>query len=177
MSKDGLVDFVRKLREKHEAARLVSADDIDRMLITGSLTRIYQQLVRGSDAYHREFGWTWAGFRLMNVLWVEGDLEIRELAERTSSTRAAVSSAVNTLETAGVVRRIPKPNDRRLVVVQITESGMAQLERAIVGQAELERTWLAQLSKQQRHTLAELLEIVADTMDDRTHGTHDGAAK
>src|SRR5947209_5157672 len=86
------------LGEKHRQAGLGSDEDHVRMLIALHLSRAYMQLSTKSDAYHRQFGWSLAGFRLLNFLWSEGDLEVRELAERMWSTRAAISSAVNKLE-------------------------------------------------------------------------------
>ncbi|GAB2981028.1 hypothetical protein GCM10023080_053990 [Streptomyces pseudoechinosporeus] len=138
-----------------------------RMLVAVNLGRAWMQLSTKSDAYHRQFGWSWAGFRLLSFLWAEGDLEVRELAERLWSTRAAVSSAVNKLEAAGMVRRKPVPNDRRLIVIQLTDSGRAQLERAIKGQTEIEQEFLSSLDPQQQRQLAELLQTVADCSDER----------
>lgn len=137
------------------------------MLVALNLQRAFGQLSTKADAYHRQFGWSWAGFRLLNFLWSVGDLEIRDLAQRMSSTRAAVSSVVNKLEAAGMVRRKPVPTDRRLVIVQLTDSGREQLECAIKGQAELERKWLSSLDPQQQRHLAELLQTVADASDER----------
>ncbi|MER5218148.1 hypothetical protein ABT063_48570 [Streptomyces sp. NPDC002838] len=59
----------------------MSDEDRARMLVALNLNRVFMQLSTGSDAYHRQFGWSCAGFRLLNFLWSEGDLEVRELAE------------------------------------------------------------------------------------------------
>lgn len=165
MKQDGPAQYAHLIKEKHREAGLISAEGFDRMLITSYLVRIFHQLSRDIDAHHRQFGWTWAGFRVVNVLWAEGDLEVRELADRTGSSRAAISSVVNTLEANGIVRRLPVRDDRRLVVIALTQRGLAQLERAIAEQAELEREWFSHLSTEQQHCLAELLELVADRKD------------
>ncbi|MFD5272226.1 MarR family winged helix-turn-helix transcriptional regulator [Streptomyces sp. NPDC058335] len=153
------------LAQKHLQAGLVSEAGYVRMLIAVNLQRMYMQMATRSDAYHRQYGWSWAGFRLLAILWSEGDLEIRHLAELSMSTRAAVSSAVNKLEAAGVVRRKPDPNDRRLVVVQLTDAGRVQMEPAMKGQIALEEELLSSLRPEQQRQLMELLWTVTDAVD------------
>ncbi|MGP4084945.1 MarR family winged helix-turn-helix transcriptional regulator [Streptomyces sp. KR55] len=155
------------LTKKHLQAGLASEEGYVRMLIVVNLLRTSMQLATRSDAYHRQYGWSWAGFRLLAFLWSEGDLEIRRLAELSMSTRAAVSSAVNKLEAAGMVRRKPVPDDRRLVVVQLTDSGRAQMEPAMKGQLALEEELLSSLGPEQQRQLMELLRTVAEAVDTR----------
>jgi DNA-binding MarR family transcriptional regulator len=167
MTSDNRRRAAELLAEKHRRAGLISDEGRVRMLVAVNMIRTFGQFSTKADAYHRQFGWSWAGFRVLNALWSGGDQEIRDLAEQMWSTRAAVSSAVNKLEAAGMVRRKPVPTDRRLVVVQLTDSGREQLERAIKGQAELEREWLSCLDPQQQRHLAELLHTLADASDAR----------
>lgn len=155
------------LTTKHLQAGLTSEEGFVRMLIVVNLLRTSMQLATRSDAYHRQYGWSWAGFRLLVFLWSEGDLEIRKLAELSMSTRAAVSSAVNKLEAAGMVRRKAVPDDRRLVVVQLTDAGRAQMEPAMKGQLALEEELLSSLSPEQQRQLMELLRTVAEAVDTR----------
>jgi DNA-binding MarR family transcriptional regulator len=155
------------LTKKHLQAGLVSEEGYVRMLIVANLLRTSMQLATRSDAYQRQYGWSWAGFRLLAILWSEGDLEIRQLAELSMSTRAAVSSAVNKLEAAGMVRRKPVPDDRRLVVVQLTDAGRCQMEPAMKGQLALEEELLSSLGPEQQRQLMELLRTVADAVDTR----------
>ncbi|WP_078585559.1 MarR family winged helix-turn-helix transcriptional regulator [Streptomyces anulatus] len=89
------------------------------------------------DAHHRQFGWSWAGFRVLNILWATDDLEVRELARLSDAAQAAISRVVNTLEAKGLVYRTPAEHDRRLVTVGLTALGRAQLEQAITSQAAL----------------------------------------
>ncbi|MFE9446699.1 MarR family winged helix-turn-helix transcriptional regulator [Streptomyces sp. NPDC006602] len=155
------------LTKKHLEAGLASEEGYVRMLVVVNLLRTSMQLATRSDAYHRQYGWSWAGFRLLVFLWSEGDLEIRRLAELSMSTRAAVSSAVNKLEAAGMVRRKPVPDDRRLVVVQLTDAGRVHMEPAMKGQLALEEELLSSLCPDQQRQLMELLRTVADAVDTR----------
>ena len=162
--------YLGRLTKAHQKAGIVSAEGVDRMLFTSHLVRVFQELSRDFNAHHRRFGWTWAGFRVMNVLWVDGELGVRELAERTSASRAAISSVVNTLKAQGMVRCRPAPNDGRLVLVQLTDAGLAEFEQAMNVQAELERGWLSRLSPEQQHELAHLLKLVTGRRDEGAGG-------
>ena len=47
----------------------------------------------------------------------------RELAERSELSSGAMTNRLDRLEKAGLVKRLPDPNDRRGVVVEITKAG------------------------------------------------------
>jgi DNA-binding MarR family transcriptional regulator len=66
-----------------------------------------------------------AGFFLLRALAGEDSLRAGELARRLLITPATVTSVVGTLERNGHVERRRDPGDRRAVVVQITDSGLA----------------------------------------------------
>ena len=53
------------------------------------------------------------------------------------------------LEGAGLVRRLPDPDDRRGVLVQLTDPGL-RLEKALTVQAEKEALFASALTKRER---------------------------
>ncbi|MFJ8114302.1 hypothetical protein [Streptomyces sp. NPDC096132] len=55
------------LIEKHRQAGLVDDEGFVRMHFSVNLIRTYMQLATRSDAYHRQYGWSWAGFRLLVI--------------------------------------------------------------------------------------------------------------
>ncbi|MFE7462560.1 MarR family winged helix-turn-helix transcriptional regulator [Streptomyces sp. NPDC057499] len=150
------------LTRKHLDSGFVDADGAERMLITARLLRVFARLSKRLDAHHRQFGWSWAGFRVLNILWAAGDLEVRQIARLSDASRAAISSVVNTLETKGLAYRAPAEHDRRLVVVGLTVLGRAQLEQAVIGQAALEEEFFAHISRAEQRQLAKLLECLTD---------------
>ena len=75
-------------------------------------------------------GWSLAGFRVMFLLWVGGPMESHEIARLAGLSRAAISSAVNTLERDGLVDRRRESDDRRVVTVYLTDDGAERLEAA-----------------------------------------------
>jgi len=67
---------------------------------------------------------THAGFVVLMMIWITGPRETRELAAVVGVTRGAIVGSVNTLEKRGLVRRLRSDIDRRLVTVELTDSGL-----------------------------------------------------
>jgi DNA-binding MarR family transcriptional regulator len=135
------------------------------MEIMFNLMRLTTRLVRDFESVHRPLGGTWAGFRILNLLWAAGDLEPGEVARLTGSSRASISSALNTLEALGQVERRTKAGNRRSVQVMLTEEGRRALTAAMVEQADRERAWLDVLTPAERATLGRLMGRLHDQSD------------
>jgi DNA-binding MarR family transcriptional regulator len=127
------------------------------MEVMFDLMRLTSRLSRDFERVHRPRGWTWAGFRIANLLWVFGSLEPGELARLSGASRASISSALKTLEARGHISRSTRPTDRRHVEVTLTGAGHTALNQAIAEQAERERAWLDLLSNDERATLGKLV--------------------
>ncbi|HXB85477.1 MarR family winged helix-turn-helix transcriptional regulator, partial [Mycobacterium sp.] len=91
-----------------------------------------------------------------------GAAEGRDVARLSGASRAAVSSALNTLERDGLVSRIRDSADRRLVRLQLTEHGRSALHEAMREQAGREREWLVALAPAEQQQLSMLLAVLAD---------------
>ncbi len=116
---------------------------------------------------HRPAGWSLAGFRVMFLLWVLGPMESHEIARLTGLSRAAISSAVNTLERDGLVDRRRESADRRIVTVYLSDDGARRLEAAYVQQNDRERTLFGDLTDDELTQLTGLMRRVSSTrLDD-----------
>ena len=80
------------------------------------------------------------------------------LYEATMVTSGAMTNRLDRLEKAGLILRGPHPNDRRGIVVQLTEKGLALIDEALTAHVANEHEILAGLSSAERETLAQLLE-------------------
>ena len=112
---------------------------------------------------HRPAGWSLAGFRVMFLLWVVGPVESFEIARLTGLSRAAISSAVNTLERDGLVDRRRESDDRRVVTVYLTDDGATRLESAYRAQNVRERELFGDLSDDELAKLTELMRRISAT--------------
>lgn len=155
-------DYRELLARRLRADGVVGADAADHAELVFNLTRLHHRLTQDFESLHRRRGWTWAGFRIMNVLWAVGGAELRDVARLSGASRAAVSSALNPLERDGLVSRTRDASDGRLVRVELTERGRSALCAAMREQADRERAWLSALGTTEQQRLSELLAELAD---------------
>ena len=80
-----------------------------------------------------------------------------QIGERTLTSSATMTSTLDALEYHGWVRRMPNPDDRRSVLIEITDVGQAVADRFLPGIRTIEQTVLAELTVAERVTLLELL--------------------
>ncbi|WP_336058134.1 MarR family winged helix-turn-helix transcriptional regulator [Nitratireductor sp. CH_MIT9313-5] len=80
-----------------------------------------------------------------------------ELYEATMVTSGAMTNRIDRLEQAGLVARKANPQDRRGVVVELTQKGFELIDKAIVDHVENERRLLSGLTETEQRQLAGLL--------------------
>jgi len=157
----------RTTREDTAAFFARRADDPDAQAAVFALFRASSDVFSYIElAALRPLGLTHAGFVLLMSLWSMGPLETRELARVLAVSRPAVVSATNTLERAGLVRRLRSADDRRLVTVELTPRGRALVARAQRATHDEERRLAAAFSREELRTLVRLLGRMAAAVRD-----------
>jgi DNA-binding MarR family transcriptional regulator len=84
-----------------------------------------------------------------------------ELAEKAGVTRATITGLVDTLERDGLVRREHDSDDRRMMLVHLTQKGHATLREILPGHFKRMAALMAPLSEHERKALVRLLDKVA----------------
>lgn len=79
------------------------------------------------------------------------------LAKWSQLTTGAMTNRLDRLEAEGLVRRLPDPDDRRGVIVELTEKGKELWERAVGAQAAKEQFVADALNATERRQLNTLL--------------------
>ncbi len=59
--------------------------------------------------------------RILFVLWEQDGIPIQELAKKTSLGKSTLTSMLDRLEEAGHLKRVPSEQDRRKIIIQLTE--------------------------------------------------------
>ena len=72
-------------------------------------------------------------------------------------TSGTMTNRIDRLESAGLVRRSPDPQDKRGVLVRLTEAGRTRVDTALDDLVDRERELLGSLSSDERRNLAGLL--------------------
>jgi DNA-binding MarR family transcriptional regulator len=80
-----------------------------------------------------------------------------QLAEQMGLSSGAMTNRLDRMEAAGLIRRLPDPNDRRGILVEPTRDGLAIWDRAVGTQAQRESKVAAVLDATERQELHRLL--------------------
>ena len=103
-----------------------------------------------------------AGFSVLVVLvTADGELELRTLRRRLSTSKANATEIVGTLEGRGLVARHRLPHDRRAAAVAITARGEELVDRLFPEHASRVARAFAPLDDGEKRTLAELCRRLA----------------
>jgi DNA-binding MarR family transcriptional regulator len=80
-----------------------------------------------------------------------------EIGERRLVTRGTVTGVLDSLEERGLVARTKHPDDRRMLLIELTAKGRGLLDDLLPDHRESERRLLGSLSDREVATLAKLL--------------------
>jgi DNA-binding MarR family transcriptional regulator len=124
--------------------------------INGLNRRVHRML----DETLVEFGLGEGEWKVLNVLRLAGPPHRRsagQLSKRSELSTGAMTNRLDNLEKAGLVKRVPDPDDRRGVLVELTKAGHKAWEQALGAQAAKESLLAAALTKDEQHQLNRLL--------------------
>jgi DNA-binding MarR family transcriptional regulator len=79
------------------------------------------------------------------------------LAEHHGLSSGAMTNRIDRLEEAGLVRRLPDPDDRRALKVELTEEGLSKWKETVGAQAQKEQFVASALSDREKAQLNDLL--------------------
>src|SRR5437879_4868113 len=96
-------------------------------------------------------------FAVMEMLLHKGPQPVNEIGRRVELTSGAITTAVDRLESLGLVTREAHPTDRRARIVRLTAAGEKQAARIFAGHKAVMDLAASGLSKTERATLIELL--------------------
>ena len=96
----------------------------------------------------------------------ETPLSPNTIADRLIISRASVTSLLDSLEKRGFVKRQPHLTDRRMLLVELTDSGrqVANQFRPIVHQHQ--KVWLKALNKKEQEQLIQMLHRLQASLTD-----------
>ncbi|EOM74913.1 MarR family transcriptional regulator [Rhodococcus rhodnii] len=102
-------------------------DVADGMAAVTSVMRAHQILLSRVEDVLKPFALTFARYELLQLLTFTrtGALPMTKASARLQVHPTSVTNAVDRLEKAELVRRVPHPTDRRTTLVEITDAGRA----------------------------------------------------
>src|SRR6185369_6185368 len=102
-------------------------------------------------------------FAVLEMLLNKGPQPINEIGRRIELTSGAITTAVDRLESRGLVTREAHASDRRARIVRLTVPGKSQAAKIFAGHKAAMDLAASGLSKSERATLIELLRKLGTT--------------
>jgi len=124
--------------------------------VSGLARRLHRML----DETLSEFGLDWGEYKALGHLAQRGDpyrSTPGQMAKHMELSSGPMTNRLDQLESAGLVRRMPDPGDRRGVLVELTEHGRDTYRRAVGIQADKEALVAAALTAREKAQLNDLL--------------------
>jgi DNA-binding MarR family transcriptional regulator len=123
-------------------------------------TRYHERAVLGAL---QQFGLSIADFDVLNTLRRVGDAQggrPADMARYSLITTGAMTSRLDRLERAGLIRRLPDPADRRGVLVRLTAQGSKVARQALHEVVAANEAFLKPLNSHQRESVASALKLL-----------------
>lgn len=144
-------------------ARELPGVDVTPLASLSRISRLAKHLDRArSEAFAAHQLEVWE-FDVLAALRRQGrpyELSPGELIRQTLSTSGTMTNRVNRLESRGLVVRQPNTDDRRGVLVRLTDAGRERVQDALADLLAYERRVLAAIEPAEREQLAGLLRSV-----------------
>jgi DNA-binding MarR family transcriptional regulator len=151
-------DFVDEVLGSWRSTR--PSIDTGPLEVTGRLSRIGPLLARRQEAVFSRFGVNRGEVGALSALRIAGPphrLSPTRLGRGLMLSSAGVTSRIDRLERRGLVRRLPDPDDRRGVIVELTDEGAKVVDEAVRAVAESDRQLLERLDADEVSQLQVLL--------------------
>ena len=137
--------------------------DVGALQVTARLSRIGPHLARRQEEVFGRFGLGRGEVGALSALRVSGPpyrLSPTRLAKGLMLSSAGVTSRIDRMERRGFVRRLDDPDDRRGVIIELTDEGREVVDAAVAALAISDRQLLERLDPQDVEQLEDLLRKV-----------------
>jgi DNA-binding MarR family transcriptional regulator len=141
--------------------------------IVDRINGIRRRLHRMLDETLAEFGLTDGEWKALTHLQLDGPpyrKSVGKLAKWADLSSGAMTNRIDRLEQAGLVRRLSDPDDRRGVLVELTDTGRRTWEDSVSAQAEKESLIASALSEDEKKQLNALLRRLMIEFEKREPG-------
>lgn len=135
--------------------------DASPMYVLARMMRLNTQINKTLSANFGRFGLATGDFDVLATLRRSGvpyALRPTELTRSSMLTSGTMTSRLDKLERLGLVRREANPNDRRALMIHLTDAGRALVEKVASKHFELEAEMLKALAPEDREALEGILE-------------------
>ena len=141
------------------------------------VNRVAGAALKGATAEFAKRGLTVPKYRILLTVAEYDNIHFRELAKLTSVERPTLSRLLDEMESAGLLRRRPDPDDSRSINISLLAPGRALLEGTTEWALEVEKDILNGISSTEAQLLRRLLMRMFDNLARRAGRLKKAAAR
>ena len=153
------------VRRPNEAAVRARSGDSSGVHVWLVLMKAHRSLVRHAERSIVTLDMCISDFGVLEVLLHKGPQSVSEIGRRVDLTSGSITTAIDRLETRGLVARAAHASDRRARVVHLTPDGKARITHVFATHKQAMDRAAHGLSKAERGTLIELLKKLGTTAE------------
>ena len=145
--------------------------DVSPMGIVGRISRLSLVVEKELESVFAQFGLNHWSFDMLATLRRAGApyrLSPTELFRSMMVTSGTMTNRIDRLTEKGLVRRVPDPEDRRGILVELTDRGRELIDAALNSHVANEARLLQPLSREEQSTLAALLSKWLSSLEHRS---------
>lgn len=142
--------------------------DVSAMGIIGRISRLERRIrprLAEVFATHDLESWEFDMLATLRRFGAPYRLSAGQLLTSMMITSGTMTNRIDRLEKRGLVRRVDDPDDRRVVLVELTPDGLSTIEDALPDHAANETHLVSTLTSSERQRLVELLRKLHASLD------------
>jgi MarR family transcriptional regulator, 2-MHQ and catechol-resistance regulon repressor len=118
-----------------------------------TLNRCVQSVQKQERPVIQSTGLTVPQFGVLECLYHKGSLRVVDILNKTLSTGGNMTVVIDNLEKRGLIQRLTDPDDRRAILIQLTEKGEKSIEELFPRHVENLRKVFGILSDEEKKQL------------------------
>ena len=131
------------------------------------LMKAHRTLKRHAERSIQTLDMCLSDFAILEALLHKGPQSVRDLGRRIDLTSGSMTTAIDRLETRGLVTRADHATDRRAWVIHLTPEGRTVISKVFAGHEQAMDRAMRGLSKTERATLTDLLKRLGTTAEEQ----------
>jgi len=155
---------VRLSFEGTRVTRVIEKSGIHTWLV---LMKAHRSLKRHAERSIEALDMCLSDFAILEALLHKGPQSVRDLGQRIDLTSGSMTTAIDRLETRGLVSRVDHATDRRTWAIHLTAEGRALISKVFAGHEQAMDRAMRGLSKSERSTLTNLLKRLGTTAEEQ----------
>ncbi|MBM4374291.1 MAG: winged helix-turn-helix transcriptional regulator [Deltaproteobacteria bacterium] len=128
--------------------------------IVETVIYLYTESRRLTKERARAYGLTGPQLTVISILSQLGDLSLSSLSERIKAQNSTVTGIIDRMEREGLVRRERSDEDRRIVLIRLTDKGQTLAREVALEPMEIFRTALDGIPRRDIDELFRVLDLV-----------------